>query len=161
MKLLTIAALTALCSPVAALAESSDLQIADAYARSSNPKSGAAFMTIRNTGDQDCTLGLVSTERADKAELHTSKEDDQGMMRMLPIEGGIEIAAGGEHALARGGDHVMLMGLTEPLEEGDELALTLDFGDCGMVDLTVPVDNKRSGTEDSTMEGGHQPGHSG
>ncbi|NCX55288.1 MAG: copper chaperone PCu(A)C [Rhodobacterales bacterium] len=44
------------------------------------------------------------------------------------------------HALKRGGDHVMFMGLTRSLEHGDKFELTLTFEHAGDVTLTVPVD---------------------
>lgn len=64
-------------------------------------------------------------------------------MKMLRDEDGFVIPAGGSHALQRGGDHVMLMGLTAPLADGDVVPLTLDFGACGTVSVDVPVDNAR------------------
>ncbi|WBU63242.1 copper chaperone PCu(A)C [Paracoccus aerodenitrificans] len=136
-------------SPVLA-ADAPAIEIHDAFARSSNQKTGAAFMMIGNTGDTACTLSAVSTPAAEKAEFHTNIQHDNGMMQMVPIEGGIEIPAGEEHALARGGDHVMMMGLTGPMENGDEITLSLDFGDCGTVETVVPVDNDRTvpGMED-------------
>lgn len=118
-----------------------DLTVTGAYARSTNPKVGAAFMTIENKGAADCVLTAVSApEVTDRAELHTHREEN-GVMSMVPVEA-VTVPAGGTHALERGGDHVMLMDTKAPLAEGDELALTLDFGACGQVPLTVKVDNK-------------------
>lgn len=127
--------------PLAALAHDG-VAVEDGYARASNPKAGAAFMVLDNHRKVACTLGGVSSEVAEKAELHTHSEVD-GVMKMGPIEGGIEVAPGARHALARGGDHVMLMGLHQPLENGQIVKLTLDFGDCGTVDVELPVDNDR------------------
>ena len=64
-------------------------------------------------------------------------------MKMVKMDGGITIPAGAEHQLARGGDHVMLMGLKQPLKTGDKITLTLDMGDCGLLSTVVPVDNDR------------------
>jgi copper(I)-binding protein len=47
------------------------------------------------------------------------------------------------HALKRGGDHVMFMGLTRSLEHGDMIDLTLTFENAGQVVLTVPIDLER------------------
>ncbi|MFV0386593.1 copper chaperone PCu(A)C [Paracoccus sp. (in: a-proteobacteria)] len=140
MKPVLLAAITALF-PVAALAQGT-VAVHDAYARSSNPQAGAAFMMIDNTGDTACQLVAASAEGVAMVELHTHKEVD-GVMQMLKVEEGFEIPAGGSHALERGGDHVMLMGLTAPLQDGDVVDLTLDFGDCGTQQLQVPVDNQR------------------
>lgn len=134
--------LAAFLVPVAVLADDG-LAVHDAYARVSNPKSGAAFMMIENRGDRDCALVGVASDAAQRVELHTNREED-GVMRMLPLDR-LAIPAGGRAALARGGDHVMLMGLHQPLRDGDLLTLGLDFGDCGSATVDIPVDNARTG----------------
>ncbi|NHF73708.1 copper chaperone PCu(A)C [Paracoccus xiamenensis] len=154
MKLTTLAALAAIALPAAAFAQDATVTVADGYARSANPKAGGAFMTIRNGGAADCTLSGVSTDVAEVAELHTHKDMGDGVMKMTKIEGGITIPAGAEHGLVRGGDHVMLMGLKAPLENGQEVALALDFGDCGTVDAVLPVDNDRKPAEAAPMNHG-------
>jgi copper(I)-binding protein len=45
----------------------------------------------------------------------------------------------------RGGDHIMLMGLTRAFKDGDMIHLTLTFEHAGVVDVDVPVDNARTG----------------
>jgi copper(I)-binding protein len=64
-------------------------------------------------------------------------------MKMMEVEEGFAVPAGGSHALARGGDHVMLMGLTRDLADGDTFPLTLVFEKSGEVVIEVPVDNAR------------------
>lgn len=137
--LLTVAAILA-ATPILA----SDITIEDAYARVSRPgaPTGAIFMTINNAADTADRLIGVSSPIAQIVELHTHVED-AGVMRMRPVEGGLEIPAGGTHQLARGGDHVMLMGLTESLENGMSVDLTLIFENAGEVSLQVTVDNDR------------------
>ena len=137
-----ILAATAALIPVAALAHDG-LAIRDAYARSANAQTGAVFLVVENHRKVECRLTGVSSSAAEMVELHTHAEAD-GVMKMQKIEGGIVISAGGEHALARGGDHVMLMGLTSPLAQGDSVALTLDFGDCGTQQVEAAVDNDRA-----------------
>lgn len=144
---MTLAALAVL-SPAAALAQDG-LTIRDAYARSANPQTGAVFLVVENHRKVDCPLTGVSSSAAEMVELHTHAEAD-GVMKMQKIEDGIVIPAGGEHALARGGDHVMLMGLTSPLAQGDSVSLTLDFGDCGTQQVKAAVDNDRSPEAEAT-----------
>ncbi|WP_265499348.1 copper chaperone PCu(A)C [Paracoccus beibuensis] len=153
MKTLTLAAVAALF-PVAALAHDG-MHINDAYARSANPKTGAIFLTLENHRKVACSLQSVASDAADRVELHSHSEEN-GVMRMGAIEGGITVPAGGTHQLARGGDHVMLMGLTRPLADGDSIDLTLDFGDCGSETTTAVVDNQR---EDAAAEHGDHAGH--
>ena len=156
-----ILAALAVATPAMALAEDG-LEVRDAYVRSANPKTAAVFMVVENHGGTDCRLTAVSSDAAERVELHTHAEQD-GVMKMQKIEGGIAIPAGGEHALARGGDHVMLMGLAKPLANGDSIALTLDFGDCGTQQIQVALDNDRAddaagGHADHGGHGDHQ-GH--
>lgn len=135
------AAICAAFLPVSALAHDA-VDALDAYARSSNPKAGAVFMTLDNHRTVDCTLIGAASDVAAKVELHTHQEVE-GVMKMTRIEGGISVPAGQQHALERGGDHVMLMGLHQPLADGDTVHLELDFGDCGTIAVDAPVDNER------------------
>ncbi|MBU2957098.1 copper chaperone PCu(A)C [Paracoccus sp. 1_MG-2023] len=140
MKLLLPTGLLALM-PIAAFAHDG-MHVNDAFARSTNPVTAAIFMQLENHRDVACTLQGVTSDAAERVELHTHAEED-GVMRMGKIEGGIEIPAGEAHEMMRGADHVMMMGLTAPLKDGDQVAFTLDFGDCGTVDVDAVVDNER------------------
>lgn len=121
-----------------------DIMVQDGYARvaSKVAKSGAAFMMIHNHADQDDRLISAQSDVAKRVELHTHRNED-GVMKMTKLEDGMSIPAGGMHALKRGGDHVMFMGLTRSLEHGDVIALTLNFEKAGEISLTVPVDLER------------------
>lgn len=141
MKTLTLAAIAALM-PVAALAHDG-MHVNDAYARSANPMTGAVFMQLENHRDVACTLQAVRSDVAERVELHSHTQKD-GVMKMGRIEGGIQIAPHQSHMLERGGDHVMLLGLTRPLKDGDSFDLTLDFGDCGTESVTATLDNDRN-----------------
>jgi copper(I)-binding protein len=132
-----------------------EILVEDAYARSSGAmgRSGAAFMVIRNTGAEDDRLVAATSDISQRVELHTHKETDDGVMRMMEVEEGFPIPAGGMHALARGGDHVMFMGLNEAMEQGDTVTVTLTFEKAGDMELEIPVDLER-------MDG-HGMGHGG
>jgi len=122
------------------------IMVQDAYARASASmsQSGAAFMEIANQTDTDDRLIDARSDVAERVELHTHQEDANGVMRMIHVEEGFAIAAGDTHALARGGDHVMFLGLTRELAQGDEFQLTLVFEQAGEVTITVPVDLERN-----------------
>ena len=141
---------TALAACLLALpALAQDLTITDAYARASSPvaKSGAAFMVIHNSGDADDRLVAVRSDAAAKTELHTHMDMGEGVMQMREVEEGFAIPAGGMHALQRGGDHVMLMGLTEPMEQGDVITMTLVFETAGEMEVEIPADLERQPAE--------------
>ena len=135
------------------------LMIQDPYARSmgSIGGSGAVFFTVMNHGAEEDRLIDVRSDVAEKVELHTHKEDGNGVMQMMHVPEGFTIAAGGEHALARGGDHVMLMGLTREVADGDVINLTLVFEKAGEIAVEAPVDNARKAEMDHS---GHQMQHS-
>ena len=125
-----------------ALPALAQVQITDAYGRSTGA-SGAVFLTITNPDATDDRLLSATTDAAEMAMLHTSMMDANGVMSMPELAGGVVIPAGGAHALARGGDHIMLMGLTAPLKDGDTLRLILTFELAGPIALDVVIDNKR------------------
>ena len=98
----------------------------------------AMFGTLRNDTDHEVTITGGSSEAAGMVELHETVRTDSGGMQMQPKAGGLVIPAGGSHLLEPGGDHVMLMKLTGPLETGTTATVTLTTSD-GDVALTVPV----------------------
>lgn len=146
MKYIAAAAVTALFS-TAAFADG--IMVQDPYVRTSRPNAptAAAFMTVMNHGDSDDRLIDARSDIAKKVELHTHVDQGDGVMAMTQIEGGIPVAAGQSHDLARGGDHVMFMGLNQALAQGDEVTVTLVFEKAGEVEVTIPVDNERKAAE--------------
>lgn len=129
------------------------------YARSSTmmSQSGAAFMALHNHGSADCRIVGARSDIAQRTELHTHIADSNGVMRMVEVEDGFLIPAGGEVLLQRGGDHVMFMGLSRPMEQGAPIAVTLIFEDGSEFELTVPVDNERQPDQQGAM--GDHAGH--
>lgn len=151
-----IAAALAAILPAAALAQG--ITVTDAYARSTNPSVGAAFMSITNNGSADCVLGAASAPQVtDRAELHTHVEEN-GVMSMVQVDS-ITIPAGTTHALERGGDHVMFMATKAPMAQGDEFELTLDFGACGTVPVALRVDNDFDPAGGNDDHRGHGAAH--
>ena len=133
------------------------IEIHDPYARSSNPKSGAAFMMIHNNSDSDDRLMGVASDVAKLVQLHTHTEDDNGVMKMMHVEDGFELPAGGMVALKRGGHHVMFMGLSEPFEQGETVPVTLIFEKAGEISVDITVDQDRKADHAGGHE--HSAGH--
>ncbi len=137
------AAATAVAFAMPAFA--ADITVDDPYARASSmmSSSGAAFMIIHNNTDTDDQLVGAASDVAEKVELHTHKEDENGVMRMLHVEEGFAIPAGGTIEMVRGGHHVMFLGLKEEMQQGDVISVTLQFEKAGDVTVEVPVDLER------------------
>jgi len=119
--------------------------IAHSYARANgvSAKAGAAFMMIKNFTDEDDHLIATRTNVAKKAELHSHTVDADGLTVMGPLEGGLAVPAHSQVELKRGGHHVMMMGLTQSLNNGDMVTLTLIFEKAGEITVEIPVDLKR------------------
>ncbi|NKX43415.1 copper chaperone PCu(A)C [Roseicyclus persicicus] len=157
LKSLVLAGAVALL-PTLALAQ---MQVDDPYARAGSPmaQSGAAFMAITNaTGTDDRLVGATS-DIAERAELHTHVQTAEGVMQMREVEGGIPLPAGETVTLERGGLHVMFLGLTRPMLQGETFELTLEFETAPPLTITVPVDLERMpGQPGMGMHHGHGHG---
>lgn len=157
LKSVVFAAAAAAAFATSAFAGDAMIMVHDQYARVSSPaaKAGAAFMEIMNKGEADDQLIEVRSGAAAKVQLHTHKESGDGVMKMMHVEEGLPVPAGGTRMLKRGGDHIMFMGLNQELNHGDVLKVTLVFEKAGEVEIDVPVDLERKA-------GGHgHGGHSG
>lgn len=145
LKATLIAAAAALTLAGAAAADGAKIMVHDQYARVSTKMatSGAAFMEIMNMGAEADQLVAVRSDIAARVELHTHMENADGVMKMMHVEEGFAIPAGGSHMLQRGGDHVMFLGLKQQLNHGDIVPLTLVFEQAGEISIEIPVDLER------------------
>lgn len=144
--LAAIATLAALTSALRANEHPEGLHIHEPYARASGGvgKSGAVFLVIHNNTGTDDRLIDARADVAKRVELHTHQDAGNGVMQMRHVTEGFAVPTGEVHELARGGDHVMLMGLTRDLAAGDVFPLTLVFEKAGEVVVDVPLDNDRA-----------------
>lgn len=133
------------------------ISIEDPYARAAGASAmaGAAFMTIHNDSETDDRLVAASAEVSARVELHSHIADGD-VMRMVEVEEGFAIPAGGMHSLKRGGDHVMFMGINTPFEQGETISVTLTFEQAGAITIDIPIDNERN---DMMMGEGHGSDH--
>lgn len=101
------------------------------------PVSGG-YLKIRNTGEGSDRLVGASVDFAGKVQIHTMSMVDD-VMKMREVEGGLEIAPGGEVILARSGTHLMFMELSNSLTKGEVHTVRLKFEKAGeiVVDFTV------------------------
>jgi copper(I)-binding protein len=138
--LLTLAALVFVGLAVWAV-EQFDIRVMDAWARPTvgQGTSTAAYMTIVNGGTADDVLKGARSPKIKAVELHQTTMTPDGVMQMRQVEEGLPIPAGGSLALAPGGAHLMLIGLDEPIHEGDQVTLTLEFANAAPIEVAVPV----------------------
>ena len=105
---------------------------------SENLSMGAFYITIKNNGDNADKLVSIETDMAQAAEIHTVEEVD-GVMQMSPMLDGLEISAGETIVFEPASYHVMLVGITESLLDGEDFTATLTFESAGEVEITVPI----------------------
>lgn len=133
---LTLGAIIALSNSVLA----SDVMVTQAFARASavpTAKAGAVYMTLMNHGAGADRLLSITTDAADSAELHETKDVD-GVVKMLPVEA-LEIPVNGAVQMKPGGLHIMLTGLNGPLKMGGTLKLQLTFERAGIVGVEARI----------------------
>jgi copper(I)-binding protein len=99
---------------------------------------GAVYVVIENQGNQSDRLIEVSSAAAKIVQVHESYMDN-GMMSMRPVEGGLEIPAGGKVELKPGGYHIMLIDLVKSLEVGSKIVVTLKFEKSGEIALEAEI----------------------
>ena len=115
-----------------------DLVITQPWSRAAGQGGqGAGFLTIANRGTAPDRLVSASSPAAGRLELHTHVRDGDVMrMRAVPA---IDIAPGQVVTLQPGGMHLMLIGLTQPLRQGEAVPVTLRFERAGEVRVDFAV----------------------
>ena len=99
---------------------------------------GAAYLVIHNNSDVDDSLIGASSPVAEVVEIHLSAMDDEGMMSMQQVLE-VPIPAHGDAVLKPGSFHIMLINLVEPLTEGTEVEISLEFATAEPQTIIAPV----------------------
>ncbi|WP_407319446.1 copper chaperone PCu(A)C [Isoptericola halotolerans] len=129
----------AAASETSAAPAGDSVTINDAWVKAADSGMTAAFGELVHNGSADATVVSATTEASSALELHETVENDAGEMVMREVEGGFVIPAGQELDLEPGGNHIMLMDLTDPLQAGEEVTFTLTFSDDSTYEFTAPV----------------------
>ena len=149
---------TLIAAGLVSTASAAGVHVEDGWARSTveGMKMGGAFMKIHNDeAKQDFLVG-GSSPVADRVEVHTHVNDN-GVMRMREVKGGIPLEAKGVTELKPGSYHVMFMGLKKPLKEGEKVPVTLKFKNAKPQAVQLEVKT----APQSGMDHGHGHGHGG
>jgi periplasmic copper chaperone A len=119
-----------------------DVRIGHPYATPSlaGASSGAAYIaTLESTSAKPDRLLRASTPLAGSVELHTMSVGADGVMRMRMLDA-IAVVPDQPIKMRPGqGTHLMLVGLKQPLVEGERFPMTLEFERAGKVDVKVVV----------------------
>ncbi len=100
---------------------------------------GGGYLSITNNGSTPDRLVGGSTPIAKEFELHQMSNDND-IMKMRPVEGGLEIKPGETVTLKPSGYHIMFVGLAKPLKQGERVPATLVFAKAGKVKVEFAVE---------------------
>jgi copper(I)-binding protein len=103
-----------------------------------NPSVAAVRMVVHNRSGSPDALIEVSTPTAPRAGVHRSETDDEGRSTMVETSE-LPIAAESSVTFGPAGLHVMLTGITDDIQVGDEVDLVLRFERMGTVAVTAIV----------------------
>lgn len=110
---------------------------ATSFATAEGARTGAVFVTLKNTGSVDDVLVGATSDKATMVEIHESYVDEaDGTMQMRKVTG-VPVPASGSVELKPGGLHIMLIDILAPLVEGETFNITLKFENAG--EVVVPV----------------------
>lgn len=115
------------------------VELTEGWARpGAKGQTSGIYLTINNgTASTDTLIGVTS-EVAEKAEVHETIQNKDGTMSMRPV-GQPTIKESSTLRLQPGGKHIMLMNLKRDLVIGDSLSVSLDFAHVGKKTILVPV----------------------
>jgi copper(I)-binding protein len=99
----------------------------------------AGYLTVKNTGTAADRLVSVSTPVGGKVEIHQMTTEN-GVMKMRPVAGGVEIAPGATVEFKPNSLHLMIMNVKQPIEKGKPFAATLTFEKAGTVNVEFAVE---------------------
>jgi copper(I)-binding protein len=116
---------------------SAQTRVDDAWVRATVPAQSAsgAFMTV--TADSDSKLLSVASPVAKDVQIHEMTMKNE-VMSMGPVKS-VDLPAGKAVSFDPNGYHVMLMGLTGQLKEGESVPLTLTVEDAKGEKQTIEV----------------------
>lgn len=131
--LLALAFVAAIAAPSRAEEfRAGDIVVEQPWVRATPPNAPVAggFLVARNAGAEADRLVGGTAEFASRVEIHEMAMDGE-VMKMRRLPDGLELAPGSEVTLKPGSYHVMFIGLTRPLAEGETVRGTLTFAKAG------------------------------
>ncbi|MFD4766972.1 copper chaperone PCu(A)C [Streptomyces niveus] len=130
--LLSVVALAG-CSSADAAEDTPQLKVTGAFMPQPVSDMASGFLTVTNSGGAADKLTSVTSDISDEVTIHETK--DQKMRQVKSFD----IPAGGELSLARGGSHLMFMGLKTKPEQGRRISVELHFEKTDPIKVDLPV----------------------
>lgn len=124
-----------------------DVEVRHAWARATveGMRATGVFLVIDNESGRDVRLVGGASGAAEAVEVHTMETGGEGEMRMRPLEGGLPVPAGAVAELKPRAEHLMLIGLREPLAPGGTVPLVLEFADGATIAVRAEVRGRGRG----------------
>ncbi|MEU8773063.1 copper chaperone PCu(A)C [Streptomyces sp. NPDC048606] len=108
-----------------------------------NDKMAGAFMVIKNDSKTADKLTGVTSPLSDDLQIHETKDQK---MQQVPS---MDVPAGGELKLERGGNHIMFMGLKNKPKVGDKITVELRFEKADPVKVELDVKERTYNAQNS------------
>jgi periplasmic copper chaperone A len=137
--LLALLLMTWVFTPGLSMAAGSNLVVAGAWVRQPPPGTdvAAVYLSLENAGTRAVKLTGIESPVAAMAMMHETVESGgQSQMRELAS---VYLAPGASMAFKPAGKHIMLHGLTHPLQVGERVPLVLIFADGIRLHVTALV----------------------
>ncbi|WP_348789775.1 copper chaperone PCu(A)C [Leifsonia sp. NPDC080035] len=128
------------------------LTVVDGWVKAADSGMTSAFAALENHGTAPVTVVAARSSAAESVQLHETVQDPMGSSSMKEAKAGFAVPAHGSLVLAPGGRHIMLMGLTGPVEPGDSVTITLTLDDGRTVPFTATA--KAYSGADESYDGG-------
>ena len=142
-------------APNGARGQTASVEITAIWARATpgGAENGAAYLTaLSPNGDR---LIGATTPAAARTELHEATMEG-GVMRMREVPA-IDLPPGQAVTLKPGGLHIMMMGLKQPLQQGQSVPLTLTFEKAGPREVSAGVGPVGASGPGTAAGGAHRP----
>lgn len=142
--------------------EGGGLTFTDMWTKATDAEMTGSFGTITNDSGEDIHVVSVSTDAAEMSQLHETVMKD-GSMVMQEMADGFVVPAGESYVLEPGGNHLMLMALTEELVAGDVISVTIETEGGETFDFESDVRSYTGAQEEYGVHGedGGDMGHEG
>lgn len=142
-----LAGLTACSSADTPADQAGAVTVAEPWAKAAEDGMTSVFADLINESGDEVTIVAASSPVAETTELHEVVLT-AGVAGMQEKDGGFVLGADSSYLLEPGGDHLMLMELTESLEPGDDVPMTLTFDDGSTLRFSAPIRDFAGAQED-------------